>query len=60
LRPKLPTTTIPTVFVVGEDPVRLGLVTSLGRPGGNITGVTSLNVEVVPKQWEISPSAIVH
>jgi putative ABC transport system substrate-binding protein len=43
---KVATTTIAIVFETGVDPVATGLVTSLNRPGGNITGVTSLNVEV--------------
>lgn len=47
------TTTIPIVFEVGSDPVRLGLVANLNEPSGNITGVTSLIVEVGPKRLEL-------
>src|SRR5438034_892035 len=47
------TTTIPIVFNTSLDPVQLGLVASLSRPGGNVTGVTSLNVEVGPKRLEL-------
>src|SRR5262249_34818190 len=47
------TATIPIVFQVGDDPVQAGLVASLGRPSGNITGVTSLNVEVTPKRLRL-------
>jgi putative tryptophan/tyrosine transport system substrate-binding protein len=47
------TTTIPIVFNMPADPIQLGLVASLGRPGGNVTGVTSLNVEVAPKRLEL-------
>jgi putative tryptophan/tyrosine transport system substrate-binding protein len=47
------TKTIPVVFIVGEDPVRLSLVTSLSRPGGNMTGINVLNAEVTGKRLEL-------
>jgi putative ABC transport system substrate-binding protein len=53
LAAKSATTTIPIVFEMGGDPIALGVVASLKRPGGNLTGVSSLNVEVGPKQLEI-------
>jgi putative tryptophan/tyrosine transport system substrate-binding protein len=43
------TQTVPIVFVVGTDPVKIGLVARLAQPGGNITGVTVLNVELIAK-----------
>lgn len=47
------TGTIPIVFVVGNDPIKLGLVNSLSNPGGNLTGVTPLNAELGPKRLEV-------
>jgi putative ABC transport system substrate-binding protein len=52
LAAKASTTTIPIVFAIGADPVAAGLVTSLSRPGGNLTGATRLSVEVTPKRLE--------
>jgi putative ABC transport system substrate-binding protein len=63
LAAKAATSTIPIVFRIAADPVEVGLVASLARPGGNLTGVTTLGVEVGPKQLallhEMVPAATV-
>jgi putative tryptophan/tyrosine transport system substrate-binding protein len=50
---KKATTSIPITFVIGSDPMQVGLVESLSRPGGNITGITSMAVELEPKRVEL-------
>ena len=47
------TSTIPIVFLTGADPVATGLITSLARPGANLTGVSILTVELMPKRLEL-------
>ena len=56
LAAKEATQVIPIVFLVGTDPVKVGLVSSLASPGGNITGVTNVNVELITKCFELMRS----
>jgi len=52
------TKTIPIVFEIASDPVALGLIASLNKPGGNVTGVTTLNLEIGPKRLELLHSIV--
>jgi putative ABC transport system substrate-binding protein len=55
---KVSSTSVPIVFVIGADPVKVGIVASINRPGGNITGVSFLANSLLPKQFEVLHEAV--